>query len=175
MASPPSAGATLHPSFGAIGEACQAAIAARSTQFFDERICDGFSGLPWPAGTVSTRCCRRAATAYARSCQAESAGDTPLPLAASSKGEALLLPGTRKARGLGLLHGRRLAHADYHCRRMEIVQALTPGQVAEARSLLREYERSLDIDLCFQGFDQELAGLPGAYAPPRGRLLLALD
>jgi len=58
---------------------------------------------------------------------------------------------------------------------MEIVQALTPGQVAEARSLLREYERSLDIDLCFQGFEQELAGLPGAYAPPRGRLLLALD
>src|SRR5437899_1712307 len=58
---------------------------------------------------------------------------------------------------------------------MEIVQALTPGHVAEARALFREYERSLGIDLCFQGFEQELAGLPGAYAPPRGRLLLSLD
>ena len=80
--------------------------------------------------------------------------------------------------GLLLGHGGRLrgiAHADYHGRRMEIVQALTPGHVAEARALFREYERSLGIDLCFQGFEQELAGLPGAYAPPRGRLLLALD
>jgi len=58
---------------------------------------------------------------------------------------------------------------------MEIVQALTPGHVAEARALFREYERSLGVDLCFQGFEQELAGLPGAYAPPRGRLLLSLD
>src|SRR5712691_463097 len=77
MASPPSAEATLHPSFGAIGEARQAAIAARST-FFDERIRDGFSGLLWTAGTACTRCCRHAATAHARSCQAEIAADTPL-------------------------------------------------------------------------------------------------
>ena len=58
---------------------------------------------------------------------------------------------------------------------MEIVRAVTPEQVADARALFREYERSLGIDLCFQGFEQELAGLPGAYAPPRGRLLLAVD
>ena len=44
---------------------------------------------------------------------------------------------------------------------MEIVQAVTPGQVAEARALFREYARSLGIDLCFQGFEQELVSLPG--------------
>jgi len=58
---------------------------------------------------------------------------------------------------------------------MELTQAETPEQIEEVRRLLREYEASLGVSLCFQGFERELATLPGEYAPPAGRLLLAFE
>ena len=58
---------------------------------------------------------------------------------------------------------------------MNFIQAQTPEQIDEARSLFREYAAWLKIDLCFQNFERELAELPGDYVPPGGRLLLAYD
>src|SRR3954447_23377549 len=52
-------------------------------------------------------------------------------------------------------------------------QAKTPEQIELARTLFQEYGASLGFSLCFQNFDKELAGLPGDYAPPWGRLLIA--
>lgn len=56
---------------------------------------------------------------------------------------------------------------------LRIEQASTPVQIESTRALFREYQAFLGVDLCFQSFDAELAGLPGDYAPPSGRLLLA--
>lgn len=56
---------------------------------------------------------------------------------------------------------------------LHLEQATTPQQIALARTLFQEYGASLGFSLCFQNFDKELAGLPGEYAPPRGRLLIA--
>lgn len=53
-----------------------------------------------------------------------------------------------------------------------VVHATSAAQIEQARALFREYQASLAVDLCFQGFADELARLPGAYAPPSGRLLL---
>jgi len=58
-------------------------------------------------------------------------------------------------------------------KRLSLFQAATPLQIAQARELFLEYAQSLGFSLCFQNFDKELAELPGDYAPPAGRLLLA--
>jgi putative acetyltransferase len=54
------------------------------------------------------------------------------------------------------------------------VDGSEPEWLEVARDLIAEYGASVGVDLSFQAFGDELAGLPGAYAPPRGRLLVAL-
>ena len=56
-----------------------------------------------------------------------------------------------------------------------IAAAASGADIATARELFVEYGESLGFSLCFQGFDEELATLPGRYAPPGGVILLAKE
>ena len=58
---------------------------------------------------------------------------------------------------------------------IKIVEALDKAQIEIARQLFREYQEFLNVDLCFQGFEEELANLPGKYAFPQGSILLAMQ
>jgi putative acetyltransferase len=57
---------------------------------------------------------------------------------------------------------------------MNFIQAESHTEIEAARALFQEYAARLGFDLCFQSFEKELAELPGNYAPPTGRLFLAV-
>jgi GNAT superfamily N-acetyltransferase len=63
--------------------------------------------------------------------------------------------------------------SDQAMSQFRLAKVRRPQDIAEAAVLFREYADWLGIDLSFQGFEAELAGLPGKYAPPIGELMLA--
>jgi ribosomal protein S18 acetylase RimI-like enzyme len=58
---------------------------------------------------------------------------------------------------------------------LRIVPALSEETISQARILFREYASTIGVEVCLGDFERELASLPGLYAPPAGRLLLAIQ
>jgi putative acetyltransferase len=70
--------------------------------------------------------------------------------------------------------GSRQRHAPtLNSHSIELLAPVSADEWRETRDIFTEYAQSLNVDLCFQGFAEELAQLPGEYASPRGALLLA--
>jgi putative acetyltransferase len=78
-----------------------------------------------------------------------------------------------KPESIPLTQSPSAASASSAVKGLSVFPAESSAQIAQARELFLEYAKSLGFSLCFQNFDKELAGLPGDYAPPEGRLLLA--
>lgn len=57
----------------------------------------------------------------------------------------------------------------------EILEAYSPELIKETKKLFLEYEKWLNVSLCFQGFEEEVAGLPGKYSKPEGRLYIVKE
>lgn len=57
---------------------------------------------------------------------------------------------------------------------LKIIHAESPEHIVAARAMIEEYAAHLGFNLCFQGFEEEMRTMPGKYARPQGRLLLAL-
>ena len=53
------------------------------------------------------------------------------------------------------------------------IRAAQPEEMEQVRALFREYQAGLNVDLCFQSFEEELLTLPGRYGPPQGTILFA--
>lgn len=79
----------------------------------------------------------------------------------------------RHAAGLHSVSLQLSSHVGLTDSLMRIVIASTPEDIAAVRELLQEYQAQVGVDLAYQDFEAEMRGLPGAYAAPRGRLLLA--
>ena len=161
------------PVFDRLGqvEARGVILTARSAGEYDfiSRFFAPRTGIPEDPATGSAHCClapywrKRLQKDEFKAFQASSRGGE---IKIKVQGERVLLSGEAVTVLRGELPQDESAA-------VVVEPVLTPGELQESRALFQEYGRSLNFSLCFQGFDRELAELPGEYAPPGGIMLLA--